>query len=286
MGFRSTSGKVLALSMIDHILNNTFYYGVMFAKEKYQPHKYQPIITKELFDRCQAIRKGWGKKPFQYASKPFIFRGLLRCAKCGCAMSPEIKKGKYVYYSCTNARKDICTKKVFVPETDILKPIYEVLEAFEAIPQHVVDELVTDLRSSNEAKTVYHKNALEGLQREYMTVQGKIESLLDLLLDHSITKDEYDKKLKSLKDRQYDINIKLEDHTRADENYYITASTVLGLAKRAKSLFESSEIEEKRALMNFLLQNSTLDGKKLAFTLASPFDEILKLSNQPIGLRG
>jgi hypothetical protein len=36
-----------------------------------------------------------------------------------------------------------------------------------------------------------------------------------------------------MKEKQYDINIQIEDHTRADENYYITASNVLNLAKNA-----------------------------------------------------
>ena len=55
-----------------------------------------------------------------------------------------------------------------------------------------------------------------------------------------ITKDDYDKKLKEMKEKQYDINIQIEDHTRADENYYITASNVLNLAKNAFELFKSS----------------------------------------------
>jgi hypothetical protein len=49
---------------------------------------------------------------------------------------------------------------------------------------------------------------------------------MDLLIDGSITKTDYDKKLKELKDKQYDINIQLDEHTKADESYYITASTV------------------------------------------------------------
>ena len=111
-GLTSGVGKAIAPSMIDFILNNTFYYGVMVAKGQSWPHKYEPLISKDLFDKCEQVRKGWGKKPFKYAAKPSIFRGLVRCIKCGCAMSPETAKGKYGYYSCTNAKKDICSEKV------------------------------------------------------------------------------------------------------------------------------------------------------------------------------
>ena len=35
-----------------------------------------------------------------------------------------------------------------------------------------------------------------------------------------ITKGEHDKKLKEVKEKQYEINIQIEDHTRVDENDY------------------------------------------------------------------
>jgi hypothetical protein len=286
IGLKSSVNKPLALSMVDHILNNPFYYGEMKSKGKLYPHKYKPIINKELFNRCQSIRKSWGKKPFQYAAKPFIFRGLLRCANCGCAMSPETAKGKYIYYSCTNARKDICNKKVYVPEKDLLKPIYEVLERFSLIPQETIDKIVDGLKKSNESKNLYHKNSIEGLKKEYDLIQTRLTRLTDLLIDQSITKDIYDTKLKESKEKQHDIDLQLQDHTQADENYYITASTVLNLAKNALKLFESSEVQEKRALLNYLLQNSVVDGKKLMFDLRKPFDTILAVANQPTWLRG
>jgi len=285
LGLTASSGLPLALSMVDHILNNPFYYGQMRSKGKLYPHKYQPLISKDLFDQCQRIRKGWGKKPFQYAAKPYIFRGLLRCARCGCAMSPETAKGKFIYYSCTNAKKALCDIKVYVPEKDLLKPIYGYLQAFSDMPQEKIDEVVEGLKKTNAAENEYHGNAIDGLQSEYNAMQAKINRLMDLLLDESITKTDYDKKLKELKEKQYDLNIRLDDHTKADESYHITAATVLNLAKNALEIFESSEVDEKRALLNYLLQNSTVDGKKPLFTLRKPFDSILAFANQPTGLR-
>jgi DNA invertase Pin-like site-specific DNA recombinase len=283
-GLQSSVGKPLALSMVDHILNNTFYYGQMVSKGKPYQHKYQPLITKELFDKCQRVRKGWNKKPFQYASKPFVLRGLVRCGKCGCAMSPEIKKGKFIYYSCTNAKKDICSTKVYIPEKDLLKPVYEVLEAFSNIPQEKIDQLVEGLKQSTDAKNVYHKNAIDSFQSEYNAIQVKIDRLMDLLIDGSITKIDYDKKLKEFKEKQYDINIQLEEHTKADESYYLTASTVFNLAKDALELFESSEVLEKRAILNYILQNYTVNEKTPCITMRSPFKELLSLTTQPMGL--
>lgn len=200
-------------------------------------------------------------------------------------MSPETAKGKFTYYSCTNAKKAICDKKVYIPEKTLLEQIHEVLGAFESIPQKKIDEVVEGLKKSNESKSLYHKTAISAFRKDYDALQTKIDRLMDLLIDCSITKDDYDKKLKDLKERQHDINIQLEDHTKADENYYITAGTVLNLAKNALSLFESSEVSEKRTLLNYLLQNSTTNGKKLVFDLRTPFNHILTFAKRPSGLR-
>lgn len=280
-GLESSKKRPLAPSMVDHILNNTFYYGEMLTGGKIYPHKYQPLITRDLFLKCQQIRKSWKRKPFQAVSKPYIFKGLIRCAKCGCILSPETVKGKFIYYSCTNARKNICNKKFYIPERDLLKPIHEVLRKFETIPQTKIDEIVTGLKESSTSKVLYHTNAIKELQREYNEIQVRVDRMMDILIDGSISKNDYEKKLKEMKSKQYDINIQIEDHTRADENYYLTANIVLNLAKDASKLFESSEVPEKRAILNYLLQNPTMNEKTLGFTLRSPYNSILELSKKP-----
>jgi DNA invertase Pin-like site-specific DNA recombinase len=47
----------LSKNIIYRIVNNSFYYGEMQVKGKLYIHKYDKIITKELFDKCQSIRK-------------------------------------------------------------------------------------------------------------------------------------------------------------------------------------------------------------------------------------
>ncbi len=86
----------------------------------------------------------------------------------------------------------------------------------------------------------------------------------------------FNKKLKEYKEKQAEINEEMQRHTDADENYYITANRVLNLAQKAYKVFEGSEIPEKRQLLNFLLQNLKLQGKKLIFELKTPFDTVLQ----------
>lgn len=45
-------------NIVDAILRNPFYYGEIYVKshDKYYPHKYEKIIDRDLFDRCQEVR--------------------------------------------------------------------------------------------------------------------------------------------------------------------------------------------------------------------------------------
>jgi hypothetical protein len=115
---------------------------------------------------------------------------MITCGHCGWLVSPEIKKGKYVYYSCTNAKgnchRDYINKAVFLKEIS-----------------------------------------------------------------------------------QY-----FDDISKGDEGFHVTANMVLSLAKRARQIFESSEVEEKRLLLNFVFQNLELKDKKLLIHYREPFKMI------------
>lgn len=95
-------------------------------------------------------------------------------------------------------------------------------------------------------------------------------------LEESITRDEYDKKCLELKGRQHELNRELSAHTDADESFNMTISTLLDLALRAYDLFESSKVEQKRALINFTLSNLRLNGTTLEYKTRKPFSEFQK----------
>ena len=203
-------------------------------------------------------------------------------------MSAEIKtkpSGKtFTYYSCTNAKR-IC-KRVYVPEKTLLEPIYEVLERFESITEDAQNELVDELRKNTEAEVVFRKAQINRIRADYDALKAKDDRLLEAFLDQSITKGIYDKKHQEYQDQIQTLEIEMSEHRKADYDYQTTVATVVSVARRARTIFEnSSEPADKRAFLSFVLQNPTVDGKKLAFTLASPFNLVLELADSPNWLR-
>lgn len=286
LGLRGTGKgfRPLSSGMVYHTLRNPFYYGQMRIKGQLHPHKYQPLITKALFDKCQEVMASYHKKPFKYASKPYVFRGLIKCAECGCSITPETSKG-HIYYSCTNY-KGLHDKRVYVPEEKLLEPVFKALEGIQ-LPSDKINQIVEDLKQSHEAKNDFHNKAIAGKQQEYNLIQKRIDRLFDLRIDDpSITNEMFNNKLKELKEKQAETRTEMAIYEQADENYYITASNVLNLAQRALNIFQNSEVMEKRQLLNFLLQNPQLQGKNLVFTLKTPFDTVLEANRCVEMLRG
>lgn len=282
-GLRSRDGFKLSNSTIENILKETFYYGIARSKKynKEFPHKYERLITKELFDRCRKIRTERKKEPYKLLSKDFIFKGLLRCQNCGCLMTPEYHKKpsglEFRLYSCTNS-KGIC-KRVYINENALLEPVYDVLNRLAGITEDVQAQLVTELRKTSEAEVAFHQAQLARIRNEQDLNLKRKDVLLDCLLDASITKPEYDKKLQEIMDRLQNIALELEEHSKADYDYQTTVATVLSVARRARAIFDSSETHEKRAFINYLIQNPTVACKQLLFDLRSPFDLVLNLAD-------
>jgi len=78
------------------------------------------------------------------------------------------------------------------------------------------------------------------------------------------------------------LEIEMSEHRKADYDYQTTAATVISVARRARTIFEnSSEPVNKRAFLNYILQNPTVDGKKLCLSIASPFNLVLELADNP-----
>jgi hypothetical protein len=94
-----------------------------------------------------------------------------------------------------------------------------------------------------------------------------------------ITGDEYDRKARELKERQTEIALQIEQHQKGEGDYRLTLETLISVASRAAELFERSKTEQKRELLAFVFSNLRLRGKKLEFSLRSPFDLMVNRSD-------
>jgi hypothetical protein len=255
----------------------------MRVKGQLYEHRYEPLIDKQLFNRVQEVFEGYDKKPYRYGCKPFVFRAMVRCAECGCLITGEIKKGKYIYYSCNNYKK-VHKDRVYVREGDLLIPVRNVLKKIKLTNQQK-NELIEDFKRQDKSKNRYVEATLAELTTQFNLYETRKSETWDKYVDKEINKELYEKKYKEYDEKQSEIKNKMSKLQIADKEFYTTIDMLVSLAQRAEKIFESSEPHEKRAFANFLLQNCQLDGKKLKFELKTPFNGMLQANERSNLLR-
>ena len=66
--------------------------------------------------------------------------------------------------------------------------------------------------------------------------------------------------------------MKIEQHSKGQDQFRTTLESLISLASRAADIFERSKTEQKRQLIAFVFSNLALKGKKLEYSMRSPFD--------------
>ncbi len=87
------SGRRMMKAEIHRILQNVIYTGDFRWLGKMYRGSHTPLVSRELFQQVQDVLH---RKPrARYPRQKHAFMGLLTCARCGCAMTAERKKGRY-----------------------------------------------------------------------------------------------------------------------------------------------------------------------------------------------
>lgn len=274
---RGQSGSNLSKSQIYQILTNPFYYGQMMVKGQLYDHRYEPLIEKNLFDQCQAILKGWNKKRFEWAGKEFVFRGILTCATTGRMVTADTKKKTYVsgktaewtYLRCFNPEQP--NKVMWVREELVLRQIENLLNDIH-IPSPLLEQLKSYIRQTHKNEKEFIARQLSELQKEYQLIQSRLDRLMDLLLDGTIDKSDFDIKKTILRAKQIEIENQITAQRHGDDGFKDSLISILTVLSNSQELFKSSQTAEKRQILNLVFANLQLKGTSLCYSLRKPFE--------------
>lgn len=277
---KTASDTYLSVSQVDKILKNPFYYGVMCTKGKLYQHIYKPLISYDLFKKCEEVRLGRHKVFSKETGTEFIFKGLITCKNCGCVVTPELKKEKYVYLR-PNPKEGCNCKQI--SEKYALTVVEDVMKSI-VVSKKLAAALKESLKKGLDAKKDFQSESIKMLRRQFDTTQTRLDNLLTVRIDGSITKDEYDKRRNLLIEEKHNIECKIAKHSEADEDFEITVEYILDVASRTYELFKSSGIDKKRRILKLLFPNFFLNGANLEYTIRSPFNLLVKRATHPITL--
>jgi site-specific DNA recombinase len=113
-----------------------------------------------------------GRRHTRQQKHEWAFQGLVSCGHCGCALTAEIQKGRYVYYHCPG-NKGRCPER-YVREEEIVAQFGEALRAIQ-LDEEAPGWILTALRQSYEDERRYHHEMIASLQKQYQRLQDRLD---------------------------------------------------------------------------------------------------------------
>ena len=289
-------GVRLTASMVNRILRDKFYIGIMTDKktDKEYPHFYEHLVSDDVFERNQEILDGnYNNRKIRYAGLPSVYRGLIHCSLCGCVITPEKKRKvqkngnvhEYYYYHCTNAKRIHKSPVKYITENKLNEYVMDILKNFK-MSEEKLAELQNALNEAHENKIDFYESKRKEIIAKRKQLSNRKQNMYDLLADKCITPDEYNKNNARYDEELSNLRRLEEKLDNADNNFYISVGYLLSIFQNAEKLFEVANTSEKRQIVSLILSNLQLDDEKLIFNLKEPFDKLVNLSKGSYGWDG
>ena len=283
-GFKSRANHKYHKSKIYTMLNNPFYCGLMKFHDKEYEGKHEVIISRKLFDDCQIVM---GIKQHPKRKKiGFTFRGLMLCEKCGCLLTATKKKGKHIYYYCTNGKGSCNEHKDYITEKEAINILADIFDHL-VISEELVEQMIHNSRElliKNNPDRREYLEAQNHILNELKTRENRKDELFNLLLDKAISKDEFEAKQVVLKNEIKELNDNLKkienenNNLLTEKDLELTKEFFLS-PKKLKEAFFKVSLDDKRKMLAQTLWNVTIENKKLAkINFKEPFEALANCS--------
>jgi hypothetical protein len=207
-GAITRGGKPFKRDKIKWILQNPFYYGHFRYNGELYEGRHEPIITKSLYDKVQAVIEKRGHKEPPHKS-PQELCGLLRCS-CGMAITTEKKvkvqkngnRHEYIYYRCTRKNPNVRCVEPAVRSEILEKQISNLL--LEYSPKSaVISTLENMITDTKRAETGKNSAVIADFSDQIARLERKQQILLDTFLDQDIDRQTFlEKKAEVMSEKQ------------------------------------------------------------------------------------
>ena len=287
-------GRKVTKRTIEGMISNPFYYGKLHLKGKVTGEgAHDPLITKELFDRCQKIRgirasqsaRGRWKLMSPDRKKPFM--GFIRCGVCNHAVTGEVKRVKqrvYTYYHCAN---HACgERRKNVREEDLWAMVQQAFYPFKKFTPKATAAFLDTMESKLTDLELYTQKKCGELAERRLEVKKKILEADRLYQKGVLSDEEYEQVAQIRQMALEDINKSAKAYLATDQETFAYGRQVIETFHKASEFMElDNDPMEKVELIRIVLSKLFLEGKTLRFTYQKPFDVLTEMVGVPVWWR-
>ena len=277
-GISTRSGKRMSKSRATFILSNPFYIGLFKYGGERHEGKYEPIISKKLFDEAQEMLKSRGQPERKAKNEPQPYCGLISCASCGMMITGEhkFKRQKngnvheYTYYRCTKKRKDFVCKESAVREEEMDRQLSSLIKKV-SLPKDWAVELnrlaLQDHGKSAQSLAVCVKEKQEAIS----AINIKLERLLNGYLEQDIEQEIYRTEKSKLLLVKKSIDEEMSSLSRKQNTWLEPFQNWLKVAQSLDKTASDSDLFAKKVCAKEIFGSNLLLGEKTVRASAPAF---------------
>ncbi len=261
-------------SSVHNILRDRAYIGELEYKGNWYPGRHEPLVDRATWDRVQGLLGGhiYQSHEMTYAGQRMI------CGHCGHPISGETKSKKtkagmkqYNYYRCVYYNRGD-HPRIRVREADLDAQVLAIFAKMRIDDEEVREWFRAVLRSQTKDSQDDARAQRAELARQESLLVAQQDKLLDLRLRDEIDQDAYAAKQTQLRDRLAAIKLQRDALDRSHDETADLASRVFELSQTLTEKWLTSDVFEKRRILEIVFLNCTLDDVTLCPTIRKPFD--------------
>ena len=264
---------------LERLLKNRFYAGQFLFKNKLYQGNHEPLVSTHIFEATQrAFRKD--NKPEENLRYKFNFSKLLKCGECGCVITAELKKKRYVYYHCTH-KKGTCSQAKYIKEESLEEQFADAVKKISMTPEHK-EAITLALKDSFVDMQQYHSEKVGYLRKEATKLENRINMIYADKLDGKISEEFWLKKHNEFNAELIKTEELIICHAKANKNYMERGNELLELAENAYSKYLGMSADKKVIFLNYIGSNFSVKDGKLSYTYEKPFDILAEGLNRQL----
>lgn len=213
-----------------------------------------------------------------------MLSGFITCQKCGCAITAEIKKQKYIYYHCTNGRGNCDQKSQNAKEEVIDSYIAKDMEELY-ISQKMVDIVYKAKLEELADLETYENHALNTVQKALESLKTRRSRLVDTFTTGDIDEALYRHKLQTIDNEEVTLTKQSEQLQIENPNPYATIELVYNRFKQGNTMaerYKTASPEQKRIILSESLSNSFLLNRNIVdLQYQKPYSDFRNLPKKP-----
>lgn len=270
-GFRTRKWWKVTKTVMERIVKNPFYYGVIeYAWELYE-WKHQALISREMWAKVNKISR-W--ITYVYDRELSILKGKVFHEESWKQLTTSLIKKKYVYF---HLHWDL-KQTLWYNQKEIIKVFDENIELY-SIPEEYKQEVKEWLKEYHLEEIEKNQKARLGFEKRSKKLQTEKTSLIKMRSMGEISSEELVDMKNSIVNELMDISDELAKLDRQDDILISSLDTTVELLVELSNKWKSYTYEKKLEVVNYMVVELTVNNNKELWIVENQLFKALRKLN-------